>query len=87
MSEEKKTAAADAAPAKETVQPKVAPAPAPKSSKMATVTAESDLRVVAPGSFAVFLLQAGVARRLPHKLAMAAQVTGGVEGVVVNVSK
>ena len=67
--------AADAAP------------PAAATGAVKTVTAQADLRVVVPGSAAVFILAAGVPRVLPHELAMAAQYAGGLAGVVVSIKE
>ncbi len=54
---------------------------------MFEIVAESDLRVVTRGNHAVFLLKAGEPRTLPKHLALSAQVTGGEEGVPVNIRK
>ena len=53
--------------------------------KIVTVTADKDLRVVCKENQAVFLLQANKPRELPPRLAMAAQVTGGEQEVVVTI--
>jgi len=62
-----------------------APVADAEQDKATTVTAAADLRVVVAGTNAVLVFEKDKPRVLPYRLAMAAQISGGLQNVKVSI--